>query len=202
MALLSFLCLRLLCSPHYMAFPPLRMWFKLSNSGRSDPYPPIMGPAHTDEGQFQKFCSVIIMAGLLLTTGFGIHALSAREIRGLWHFILMQLLIVLAPLWLNAFIYMVMGRIVHFFVPDRKVFSITVWRLIIFFVLLDIIAFVVQGSSSSLLSLTDSRMRKIGSNICESLYFTFVLLFFFGHSWQYYQNIDIHTIVDMGGMGL
>src|SRR5204863_8870380 len=104
-------------------------WFKLSNSRRSDPYPSIMGPTHTDEGQFQKFCRVIIMAGLLLTTGFGIRALPARKIRGLWHFIPMQLLIVLAPLWLNAFVYMVMGRIVHFFVPDCKIFSITARRL-------------------------------------------------------------------------
>lgn len=54
------------------------------------------------------------------------------------------LLILLAPLWINAFVYMVLGRMIHFFLDDDKVFGMRARRITLIFVLFDIIAFIVQ----------------------------------------------------------
>jgi hypothetical protein len=41
-----------------------------------------------------------------------------------------QLIILLAPLWINAFIYVLMSRLVLFFVPEKRVAGIGVRRLL------------------------------------------------------------------------
>lgn len=43
-----------------------------------------------------------------------------------------------APLWTNAFVYMVVGRMVWNFVPTAKILGITAWRFGTYFVILDI----------------------------------------------------------------
>ena len=47
-------------------------------------------------------------------------------------------LILLSPLWINAFLYMLMARLVLFFVPEQRLGGITARRLSLVFVLLDI----------------------------------------------------------------
>lgn len=106
------------------------------------------------------------MAGLWETSGFAVRSYSARQFRGLGHFIPQQLLIVLAPIWTNAFVYMVAGRMIHFLIPERKIFGIGARKLTIIFVVLDIFAFLIQGSSSSLMSSDNSDSVKIGIKIC------------------------------------
>lgn len=44
-----------------------------------------------------------------------------------------------APLWTNAFVYMIMGRMVWNYVPTAKIFGVTAWRFGAYFVLLDIV---------------------------------------------------------------
>lgn len=48
-------------------------------------------------------------------------------------------LILVAPLWTNAFAYMVMGRMTWHFMPEQKVFKIKAWRMGTIFVMLDIV---------------------------------------------------------------
>ncbi|KAL8949545.1 MAG: hypothetical protein Q9222_004354 [Ikaeria aurantiellina] len=59
-------------------------------------------------------------------------------------------LILVSPLWTNAFVYMVMGRMVFNFTTRARLFGIKAWRFTLYFVLLDIIAFIIQvGGASS-----------------------------------------------------
>jgi hypothetical protein len=44
-----------------------------------------------------------------------------------------------APLWTNAFVYMIVGRMVWNFVPTAKILGITAWRFGLYFVLLDVV---------------------------------------------------------------
>lgn len=55
------------------------------------------------------------------------------------------ILVLLAPLWVNAFVYMVMGRMVWNFLPAQKIFGIRATRVTLCFLLLDIIAFIIQA---------------------------------------------------------
>ncbi|KIW93834.1 uncharacterized protein Z519_05149 [Cladophialophora bantiana CBS 173.52] len=113
----------------------------------------------------KKFCWTIIMAGLWETTGFAVRSYSAREFRGLGHFIPQQLLIILAPVWTNAFVYMVAGRMIHFLIPDKKVVGISARRLTLIFVMCDILSFLIQSSSSSLMSSDNYSTVKIGIKV-------------------------------------
>lgn len=49
-----------------------------------------------------------------------------------------QIIILLAPLWLNGFIFIILGRVVLLFAPEQKVWGINARRLALSFVLLDI----------------------------------------------------------------
>ncbi|KAF2472673.1 uncharacterized protein BDR25DRAFT_312599 [Lindgomyces ingoldianus] len=53
-------------------------------------------------------------------------------------------LVLLAPLWINAFCFMVMARLVHMFLPHHRIFRVKGSWLAALFVFLDILAFVVQ----------------------------------------------------------
>lgn len=56
---------------------------------------------------------------------------------------------------INAFIYMTLGRMIHFFLPERRLVGLSARHYGIVFVTLDIIAFLVQLGGASLMSNTD-----------------------------------------------
>ncbi|KAF5495938.1 putative lipid transporter atnI [Colletotrichum fructicola] len=72
----------------------------------------------------QRYCWVIIMAGVWETSAFVLRTLGAKNGRVLPFYIISSLTFMLAPLWINAYAYMVGARIVHFSLPDRRVFRI------------------------------------------------------------------------------
>jgi hypothetical protein len=86
----------------------------------------------------KKFCWVIVMAGLWETGGFILRVYSVLNTTSTAFGIPSQLLILLAPLWTNAFLYVLMSRLVYFFVPEKRVAGISAQRLSLCFVLLDI----------------------------------------------------------------
>lgn len=96
----------------------------------------------------KKFCWVIIMAALWETTGFVLRILTIQHQTNISLGPAFNqpsvILILLAPLWVNAFDYMVLGRMVYYFVPEKKLFGIRAQRLAMCFVLLDISAFLLQ----------------------------------------------------------
>ncbi|EER37127.1 RTA1 domain-containing protein [Histoplasma capsulatum var. duboisii H88] len=140
----------------------------------------------------KKFCWVIVMAVLWETGGFAMRVVSAKKIYGLWHFIPQQLLIILAPVWLNAFVYMVLGRMIYFYIPEKKIFGISAQRITLVFVLLDVFSMFVQSSSASLMSSDSSNVAKMGVNIYMGgigLQEFFIIMFLFlAGRFQYLMN--------------
>lgn len=63
-----------------------------------------------------------------------------------------ELLILLAPLWVNAFDYMILGRMIYYYLPEKKLLGIGAQRFAVYFVCMDIIAFIVQGVGGSMAS--------------------------------------------------
>ena len=49
-----------------------------------------------------------------------------------------QLLVLLAPLWINAFVYMIFGRMVYYFTPNKKIKGIKAESMAKIFIWLDI----------------------------------------------------------------
>ena len=100
----------------------------------------------------KRFCWVIIMAGLWETTGFLLRTLATRHQLSLGLYTPEELLILLSPLWINAFAYMILGRMIYYFLPEQKVIGIRARKLAVYFVCMDIVAFIVQGVGGSMAS--------------------------------------------------
>ena len=86
----------------------------------------------------KSFCWVIVMTAPWETVGFSLRVPSTQQPDSTIFYIPQQILILLAPIWLNAFVYMVFGRMVWYFLPEQKVAGVKAGRLTLFFVLLDI----------------------------------------------------------------
>ncbi|EEH20008.2 hypothetical protein PABG_02267 [Paracoccidioides brasiliensis Pb03] len=137
------------------------------------------------------------MAALWETAGFTFRIISAHKIIGLWHFIPQQLFVVLAPVWLNAFVFMVMGRMIYFFIPEKKIYGVSAKRITVVFVALDVFSMIVQASSSSLMTSDDGDLVKIGINVYMGgigLQELFIILFFImAGRFQYLMTqLEIH----------
>ncbi|KAL3293349.1 RTA1 domain-containing protein [Colletotrichum asianum] len=100
----------------------------------------------------QRYCWVIIMAGVWETSAFVLRTLGAKNGRVLPFYIISSLTFMLAPLWINAYAYMVGARIVHFSLPDRRVFRVKASYTTKLFVGADLVCFGVQGAGGSMLS--------------------------------------------------
>ncbi|PQE17499.1 RTA1 domain-containing protein [Rutstroemia sp. NJR-2017a BBW] len=90
------------------------------------------------------FCWVIIMAALWETGAYAFRALGSKNQQSSGIATVAQILVLVAPIWVNAFAYTVFARIVHFYSPTRKVWFISPSILALIFVTLDIISFVIQ----------------------------------------------------------
>jgi hypothetical protein len=62
---------------------------------------------------------------------------------------------------INAFLYMTLGRMIHFFLPERRLAGVSARRYGIIFVTLDIIAFLVQLAGASLTSNQDAEAKTV-----------------------------------------
>ncbi|KAK5719805.1 hypothetical protein LTR17_015094 [Elasticomyces elasticus] len=90
------------------------------------------------------FCWVIIMAALWETIAYAFRALGSKNQQSSGIAIVAQILVLVAPIWVNAFAYMVFARIVHFYSPTRKVWFLSPSILALIFVIFDIASFVIQ----------------------------------------------------------
>jgi hypothetical protein len=90
------------------------------------------------------FCWVIIMASLWETGAYAFRALGSKNQQSSGIATVAQILVLVAPIWVNAFAYMVFARIVHFYAPTRKVWIFSPSMLALIFVTLDIVSFVIQ----------------------------------------------------------
>ncbi|RMZ69314.1 RTA1 domain-containing [Pyrenophora seminiperda CCB06] len=67
------------------------------------------------------FCWVIIMAALWETGAYAFRALGSKNQQSAGIATVAQILVLVAPIWVNAFAYMVFARIVWFYSPTRRV---------------------------------------------------------------------------------
>ncbi|PYH97890.1 hypothetical protein BO71DRAFT_447590 [Aspergillus ellipticus CBS 707.79] len=92
----------------------------------------------------KPYCWVIAMSGTIQTVTYIFRVLSILNPASYTDYAAWFVLILVAPLWTNAFVYMVMGRMVWNFTDDARVLRVRPWHFGLFFVILDIIAFIIQ----------------------------------------------------------
>lgn len=114
----------------------------------------------------KPFAFVICMGAAWECAGYVFRILSVIHELNSTFALVQLLLILLAPLWINAFIYMVLGRAIHFFLEDDRVLGIRARRITLMFVLFDIAAFLVQATGGSLTSNTEpASTQRLGLHI-------------------------------------
>ena len=121
----------------------------------------------------KPFAWVIIMGALWETAGYIFRSASVLDQKNKNKYTYQSLFVMLAPLWINAFAYMCLGRLVHMFLGpneiDRHVLKIPARRFTLIFVLLDVTAFLIQaigGVMASVQSNSTSRIE-LGFHIYE-----------------------------------
>lgn len=112
------------------------------------------------------FAAILIMGGLWETGGYVARVLSIENQLSSSIFAVQLLLILLAPLWINAYIYMLLGRMIHFFLESDRVFKIEARLITRMFVLFDIVAFLIQATGGAMTGPGVSpQTQKTGLNI-------------------------------------
>jgi len=86
----------------------------------------------------KAFCWVIIMGGLWETLSFAARVISARNPTQKGSYDASFLLVLLAPLSINAFDYMLLGRLMQFFLPGESLLGISGGKMGVVFVCFDI----------------------------------------------------------------
>ncbi|KAF3937255.1 hypothetical protein ABW19_dt0202155 [Dactylella cylindrospora] len=100
-------------------------------------------------------CWVVVMGSAWETVAFGLRAKATQDPTAEAYGIPSIILIFLAPLLVNAFAYMVLGRMVFYYLNEKKVCGIKAKKLTVVFVWLDIIAFIVQYAGAMMSSIRD-----------------------------------------------
>lgn len=102
------------------------------------------------------------------TAGFVFRVLGARDPRNELYNTGSQILVILAPLWVNAFAYMVMGRLVYYWLSSKSVWNIKARKMTKFFVWFDVFTFLVQLGGGGMLSSDDASSVSLGMKICKA----------------------------------
>jgi hypothetical protein len=92
----------------------------------------IQGIAHR-----KSYFWVIVASGLAQTVAYALRVLSILNPANFGFYAGWFVLILIAPLFTNAFVYMVMGRMIWNYVAVKKVYLVTAWRFGTYFVVLD-----------------------------------------------------------------
>ncbi|KAK9238759.1 RTA1 like protein-domain-containing protein [Lipomyces kononenkoae] len=103
----------------------------------------------------KKYTWVVMMGALWELLAFILRALLTRNQSSTGYDTGHVIMFLLAPIWINAFLYMTLGRLIHFFIPDQRLGGISAKRYGTVFVLLDIIAFIIQLAGASITTETN-----------------------------------------------
>jgi hypothetical protein len=129
----------------------------------------------------QRYAWVLIMGALWETLAFAIHSLGARDQQQIAYATIWNVLFLLAPLWINAFAYMTFARMVLYWHPEGKVAGLRATAIAKWFVLADVVTFIIQGVGGVMASPSSKPdIVKVGLNIYLSgmgLQQFFILLF-------------------------
>lgn len=106
------------------------------------------------------------MGGLWETLAFTLHSLGSRDQQNTGYATAWQLLFLLAPLWINAFVYMTFARMVLYWHPEGKITGLKATVIARWFVLADVLSFIVQGAGGLMATPSASAdVIRIGLNI-------------------------------------
>lgn len=113
---------------------------------------------HLMQGIIHKkpFTWVLIMGSCWECGGYIFRSLSVTAQKNVTLATAESVLILLAPLWINAFVYMLLGRMVQFFLDDRRVYNLKAKHFTWIFVSLDILSFIVQAFGATMASQQDA----------------------------------------------
>lgn len=132
----------------------------------------------------KTFCWVLIMGIVWETISFGFRAYSSKNQDQVTPATVASLLFLLAPLWINAFAYMLLGRMIHYFLATPSTttgiplnplrprehhphaLGIKGSLLTRWFVLADVACFLIQATGGTMVSPGSSAStKKLGLNI-------------------------------------
>ncbi|EEA28511.1 hypothetical protein TMatcc_003159 [Talaromyces marneffei ATCC 18224] len=109
--------------------------------------------AHVTQGIYYRkaYTWVISMSALWQSITYILRIISIKNPSSLGEYAGWFVLILISPLWTNAFVYMVFGRMVWNYTPDATLWRVPAWRFGYCFVILDIVAFIIQvyGAASA-----------------------------------------------------
>jgi RTA1 like protein len=80
----------------------------------------------------------MVIAVVWQTAMYAIRAASMKMPTNQNLYMIWFIMILSAPIWINAFVYMVVGRMVWNFMPNHKLGGIKAWRFGSLFVVLDV----------------------------------------------------------------
>ncbi|KAK5655742.1 hypothetical protein OQA88_5279 [Cercophora sp. LCS_1] len=98
------------------------------------------------------FCWVIVMGSLWELACFILRTLGAHDQQNFDYVISSTLLFLLAPLWINAYVYMIVARLVHFLLPNEHILGMSPRWLAKGFVAADIVSFIIQAAGGAMLA--------------------------------------------------
>ena len=114
----------------------------------------------------KPFAVVVVIGASWEAIGYTLRILSVEDQLNGGYFTGQQLLILLAPLWINAFAYMTIGRLIHFYLDPDRIFGMKARRLTLMFVLFDISSFLVQAAGGELTTPSNSQsIQRLGLHI-------------------------------------
>ncbi|KAI0383618.1 RTA1 like protein-domain-containing protein [Hypomontagnella monticulosa] len=114
----------------------------------------------------KRYAWVLIMGATWETIAFILHSLGARDQQQIAYATAWQILFLLAPLWINAFVYMTFARIAWFFLPEQRLGGIKPASIAKYFVWADVLTFLVQAVGGIMASPSASaNIIQIGLNI-------------------------------------
>ncbi|OAA60798.1 RTA1 domain protein [Cordyceps fumosorosea ARSEF 2679] len=150
----------------------------------------------------KRFCWVVIMGAAWETAAFSLRTIGSHNQQERQYAIWGTLLFLLAPLWINAFAYMTVARMVYFGLPDKKIWGVRAVKLTVLFVWLDIICFLVQLGGGGLLSNNDNaNLTRIGMKLYTAgigLQLGFIVIFGVMTAWFYHRMRQVSRGQGMG----
>ncbi|KAL3459286.1 RTA1 like protein-domain-containing protein [Aspergillus heterothallicus] len=104
----------------------------------------------------KRYAWVVIMGSLWELGAFITRTLFSKHQTNETYNTVFTILFLLAPIWVNAFLYMTLGRLIHFFLPSGRLCGLSAKRFGHIFVWLEILAFLVQLVGAGFTSNTDA----------------------------------------------
>ncbi|KAI1463051.1 RTA1 like protein-domain-containing protein [Daldinia caldariorum] len=132
----------------------------------------------------KSFCWVIIMGSLWECICFVLRTLGAHDQQNSEYVTFSTLLFLLAPLWINAFAYMVLARLTYYILPERRLLRIRAEYLSKIFVIADVLSFLIQAAGGAMLANQDDPAAALNGThiymvgIGVQLFFVLIFTFF------------------------